>query len=179
MELGFKKRWGRDEGWVVYGFEGGSAFSFSVFLVCWSELCGLDWEMNWWEGGSNWEILGIGLRNELCGSDWEMEKGNSLCVERIGYVRERILSVWHEGDGGARCDWAWRALAASSACERAQTEIVWSENENGNCFTPWVPYFTVNTENIFSLTQFFGPTKQPILRKNISEISLKPKQTQP
>ena len=63
MELGFKKRWGRDEGWVVYGFEGGSAFSFSVFLVCWSELCGLDWEMKWWEGGSDWEILGIELRN--------------------------------------------------------------------------------------------------------------------
>ena len=35
----------------------------------------------------------------------------------------------------------------------------------------------VNTENIFSLTQFSGPTKQSILRKNISEISLKSKQT--
>ena len=49
--LGFKKVWGRDEGWVVYGFEGGSSQSFSVFLVCGSELCrsklcGLDWEMN-------------------------------------------------------------------------------------------------------------------------------------
>ena len=69
-----------------------------------------------------------------------MEKGNSPCVERIGYVRERILSVWHEGDGGVRCvdrslelgarcvdrslelgvlKIAWRALCASSACERA------------------------------------------------------------
>ena len=63
-----------------------------------------------------------------------MEKGNSPCVERIGCVREMILSVWREGDGGVRCVdrslelgvWigAWRALAASSACERAQTEIV-------------------------------------------------------
>ena len=53
-----------------------------------------------------------------------MEKGNSSCVERIDCVRERILSVCCEGDGGARCDPVWRALAASSACERAQTEIV-------------------------------------------------------
>ena len=49
--LRFKKRWGRDEGWVVYGFEGGSAGSILVFLVCGSKLCGLDWEMNW-ESGS-------------------------------------------------------------------------------------------------------------------------------
>ena len=65
-----------------------------------------------------------------------MEKGNSSCVERIGCVKERILSVWREGDGGAWCvdqslelgarcvDRSLRALAASSACERAQTEIV-------------------------------------------------------
>ena len=73
-----------------------------------------------------------------------MEKENSPCVERIGCMRERILSVWREGDGGARCVdrslelgaqcvdrslelgvWigAWRALVALSACERAQTEI--------------------------------------------------------
>lgn len=112
--LGFKKRWGRDEGWVVYGFEGGLAFSFSVFLVCGSELCGLDWE-----------ILGIGLRNELCGSDWEMEKGNSPCVERIGCVRERILSIWREEDGGARC--VDRSLE-STCC----FECVW-ESSDGNC----------------------------------------------
>ena len=78
--LGFKKRWGRDEGWVVYGFEGESAGPILVFLVCGSKLCGLDWEMNWesglewemkwWEGGSEkwgWsarEMSGIGLRNE-------------------------------------------------------------------------------------------------------------------
>ena len=161
---------------------------FSLYFWCvdrscvdrtekWTERVDRTECMNWWEGGSDWEILGIGLRNELCGPDWEMEKGNSPCMERIDCVRERILSVYREGDGGARCDWVWRALAASSACERAQTEIVWSENENGNFFTPWVPYFTVNTENIFNLTQFSGPTKQPILRKSVSEISLKPKQT--
>ena len=38
--LGFKKRRGRDEGWVVCGFEGGSAGSFFLFLVCGLELCG-------------------------------------------------------------------------------------------------------------------------------------------
>uniref|UniRef100_A0A7N2MRJ1 PGG domain-containing protein n=1 Tax=Quercus lobata TaxID=97700 RepID=A0A7N2MRJ1_QUELO len=32
-----------------------------------------------------------------------MEKGNSPCVERISCVREMGLSVWREGDGGARC----------------------------------------------------------------------------
>ena len=74
-----------------------------------------------------------------------MEKGNPPCVERIDRVREMDLIIWHEGDGGARCvdrgleleAWsfftqcvdrslelgvlkiAWRALCASSACERA------------------------------------------------------------
>ena len=111
--LGFKKRWGRDEGWVVYGFEGGSAGSFSVFLVCGSELCGSnwesgsEWEMKWWEGGSEkwgWSAKEMSRSDwEMSWSDWEMEKGNSPCVERIGCVREMGLSVWHEGDGGARC----------------------------------------------------------------------------
>ena len=110
--LGFKKRWGMDEGWVVYGFEGGSAGSFSVFLVCGSELCGselcgLDWEMNWekWsdervdrrnEGdrlekwvGLDWEMSRSDW--EMSGSNWEMEKGNSPCMERIGCVRENGL----------------------------------------------------------------------------------------
>ena len=58
-------------------------------------------------------------------------------------------------------------------------KMVWSENENRKCFTPWVPYFTVNTKNIFNLTQFSEPTKHIILRKSISKISLKPKQTDP
>ena len=122
--LGFKKRWGRDEGWVVYGFEGGLVGSFSVFLVCGSELCGselcgLDWEMNWEklsdervdrrnEGdrlekwvGSDWEMSRSDW--EMSGSNWEMEKGNSPCMERIGCVRRMGLSVWREGDDGARC----------------------------------------------------------------------------
>ena len=58
-------------------------------------------------------------------------------------------------------------------------EMVWSENNNGKYFTPRCLYFTVNTENIFSLTQFSVTTKHPLLRKNISRSGLKPKQTHP
>ena len=93
--LGFKKVWGRDEGWVVYGFEGGLSQSFSVFLVCGSELCGSNWEMNWesgseweikwWEGGSEkwgWSAREMSGSNwEMSVTEWEMEKGNSSCVE--------------------------------------------------------------------------------------------------
>ena len=43
-----------------------------------------------------------------------MEKGNSPCVERIGCVRERILSVWREGDGGAWC--VDRSLELGARC---------------------------------------------------------------
>ena len=53
-------------------------------------------------------------------------------------------------------------------------EMIWSENNDRKYFPPHYSCFTVNTENIFSLTQFSGPTKQPILRKSISEISLNP-----
>ena len=58
-------------------------------------------------------------------------------------------------------------------------EMVWSENNNGKYFTPHCLYFTVNTENIFSLTQFSVTTKHPLLRKSISKSGLKPKQTHP
>ena len=56
-------------------------------------------------------------------------------------------------------------------------EMVWSENNNGKYFTPRCPYFTVNTENIFSLTQFSVTTKHPFLQKSISGSGLKPKKT--
>ena len=59
------------------------------------------------------------------------------------------------------------------------SEMVWSENFHFKPFSPHITYFTVNTENIFSLTQFSGPTKQPIFWKSISEFSLKSKQTEP
>ena len=41
-------------------------------------------------------------------------------------------------------------------------KMVWSENNNGKYFTPRCPYFTVNTENIFNLTQFSVTTKHPL-----------------
>ena len=47
----------------------------------------------------------------------------------------------------------------------ASSEMVWSENNNGKYFTTRCPYFTVNTENIFSLTQFSVTTKHPLFRK--------------
>ena len=61
----------------------------------------------------------------------------------------------------------------------ASLEMVWNENNNGKYFTRRCPYFTVNTENIFSLTQFSVTTKHPLLRKSISKSGLKPKQTHP
>ena len=45
------------------------------------------------------------------------------------------------------------------------SEMVWNENNNGKYFTPHCPYFIVNTENIFSLTQFSLTTKHPLFRK--------------
>ena len=56
-------------------------------------------------------------------------------------------------------------------------EMVWSENNNGKYFTPRCPYFTINTENIFSLTQFSVTTKHPLFWKSISASGLKSKQT--
>ena len=41
-------------------------------------------------------------------------------------------------------------------------KMVWSENNNGKYFTPRCPYFTVNIENIFNLTQFSVTTKHPL-----------------
>ena len=55
------------------------------------------------------------------------------------------------------------------------SEIVCRENQNVNDFTPGSPYFTVNAENNFSLTQFSVTTKYTHLRKNISGSGLKPK----
>ena len=60
-----------------------------------------------------------------------------------------------------------------------RSEIIWSENENGNHFPPFWLYFTVNLEMLSSLTQFEVTTKHPLFRKIISGISLKPKQTEP
>ena len=96
----------------------------------------------------------------MSGSDWEMEKGNSPCVERISCVREMGLSVWREGDGGARCvdrglelgAWSFfarcvdRSLESSVCVEcvwESRMENVWSENEDWNDFPPQKPYFTV------------------------------------
>ena len=128
--------------------------------------------MKWWEGGlekwgwSDREILGIEL--EMSRSNWEMIKGNSPCVERIGCMREMGLSVWREGDGGARCvDWsleldvwigAWRALCASSACERANKKCLKWKWELKWFSAPEFLFYD-QTENIFSLTQFSRPTK--------------------
>ena len=57
-------------------------------------------------------------------------------------------------------------------------EVFWRWNKNEKCFYSG-GHILLSTEVIFRLTQFSGPTKQPILRKSISEISLKSKQTQP
>ena len=61
----------------------------------------------------------------------------------------------------------------------ASPEMVWSENNNEKYFTPHCPYFTIKTENIFSLTQFLVTTKHPLLRKNIFRSGLKSKQMHP
>ena len=58
-------------------------------------------------------------------------------------------------------------------------EIVCRENQNVNDFTPGSPYFTVNTENNFSLTKFLVTTKHTHLRKSISKSGLKTKQPKP
>ena len=50
-------------------------------------------------------------------------------------------------------------------------EMVWSENNNGKYFTPRCPYFTINTENIFSLTQFSVTTKHPLLRSEEQRLN--------
>ena len=151
----------------------------SLYFWCVDRSC-MDWNKKWSDER-------VDQTEKFWGSDWEMSY-----VDRIEKWKRETHRAWRGSAAWGRGSWAfgvremvepgvwiraWRALVALSACERAQTEIIWSENENVNCFTALVPYFTVNTENIFSLTQFSGPTKQPILRKNISEISLKPKQT--
>ena len=90
--------------------------------------------------------------------------------------------VWFEVEVerqmGSGFDLSLGAISLSLSL-RVSPEMVWNENFYFKPFSPHITYFTVNTENIFSLTQFSGPTKQPILQKNISEFSLKSKQMEP
>ena len=112
-------------------------------------------------------LIGTGVGRHWCGA--VRQTGGVWVGAELGSL-SLSFGVWIR---------AWRALAASSACERAQTENFWSKNENWNGFPPHITYFTINPENIFSLTQFSKSTKQPILRKSISKFSLQSKQTQP
>ena len=57
--------------------------------------------------------------------------------------------------------------------------LLWSENSNGNHFTPKQGYFPVKAEIIYRWPYFPCATKHPLLRKNISGNDLKSKQTQP
>ena len=57
--------------------------------------------------------------------------------------------------------------------------MVWNENKTRNAFTGVSPYFTINTEMVFSLTQFSVTTKHTHLQKTIFGSGLKPKQTHP
>ena len=110
-----------------------------------------------------------------------------LVCDRGGAWINRALTVAWRG-WRRRSDWRDLSLSLSlctsvspfsssfSLC--ASPEMIWSENNNGKYFTPRCPYFTVNTENIFSLTQFSVTTKHPLFRKSISGSGLKPKQTQ-
>ena len=129
--LGFKKRWGRDEGWVVYGFEGASAFSFSVFLVCGSELCGSDWEMNWesgsdwemkwWEGGSDWEMR-VDRTEKFWGSDWEMSY-----VDRTKKWKRETHREWRGSAVWERGSWAFgvRETVELSVSELGEHLLLW------------------------------------------------------
>ena len=76
--LGFKKVWGRDEGWVVYGFKSGS------------ELCGLEWEMKWWEGGSEkWGWSAREMSGSDCFHEWiGVRKGKRKLTVRRVHARE-------------------------------------------------------------------------------------------
>ena len=67
-----------------------------------------------------------------------MEKGNSPCVERISCVREMGLSVWREGDGGARCvDRGLELGVLRSVCGSKLGELcvcrVRVREQNGKC----------------------------------------------
>ena len=69
------------------------------------------------------------------------------------------------------------ASVSSSLC--ASEFQKWFEGKiKTKCFYRIRGHILRSTEVIFRLTQFSEPTKQPILWKNISEISLKPKKTQ-
>ena len=106
--LGFKKRWGRDEGWVVYGFKGGLGFSFSVFLVCGSELDRIekwtermDRTEKWWEGGSDWEMR-VDRTKKFWGSDWERSY-----VDRTEKWKRETHRVWRGSAAWGRGSWAF------------------------------------------------------------------------
>ena len=152
---------------------------------------GHGWVM--WIGahGCGSKLMEEGL--ELMDVDWsswmwiDLADARVLVCDLSGAWMNRALTVAWKGRG-RRSDRHDLSLSVCASVSPSfppsfslcvSLKMVWSENNNGKYFTPRCPYFTVNTENIFSLIQFSGLTKQPILQKNISEISLKPKQTQP
>ena len=66
-----------------------------------------------------------------------------------------------------------------SLCAHLSPEILWSENSNGNHFTPKQGYFPVKAEIIYRWPYFPCAAKHPLLWKSISRNNLKSKQTHP
>ena len=77
--------------------------------LCGSKLCGSEWELKWWEGGSEkWGWIGEKWADRtvfMSGSEWETEKENSPCVECVD-----------RGVSSADQDWEMNGSELGSFC---------------------------------------------------------------
>ena len=162
-----------------------------------------EWSTSEGKGEVDRERERLGMSGS-CGSELMEEGSELLDVDRSrrcwvlvcdlnGAWMNRALTVVWRGRGWRfdRHDCGFDGAISLSVCASMSSsfslsfslcvspKMVWSENNNGKYFTPRCLYFTVNTENIFSLTQFSVTTKYPLLRKSISRSGLKPKQKHP
>ena len=123
--------------------------------VCGSELCGLEWELKWWEGGlEKWEWSARKMSRSNYFHEWiEVRNGKrkltvrrvceSWCVECGSGLRNEWIGAW---SFFARCvdRFVWLGVwigasqalctcerAASNACERAEWKMfevkIWAE----------------------------------------------------
>ena len=122
--------------------------------------------------------------------EWELVDGTQTqwwwCLVDFGSKgrgrsRKREIGDVNSTARSRCCVWGWGAsvspsfsLSLSQAVSVSPfslslslfSEVIWRSNKNGNAFTPREPYFTVNVENNFSLTQFSVTTKHTFTEKH-------------
>ena len=109
---------------------------------------------------------------------WCDDLGFSGFAISLSLLLELIRSVCGSFSWSSVCGLELGELCVRRVRERADGKCLkWKWDLNS--FFTFEALFYGQIENIFSLTQFIGPTKHAIFRKMISEFRLKSKQTDP